>query len=148
MLADDKGAGGELRAQGRWEGGKAQLQLDLDQVQPARLDAHLGAWRISGPAARRARPPAGAGVAVGRRRRASAPASARPRRRPRAAFAGWTAHVTGRLAGTAPPLSTAKNAVAPPPMALQLDALLRADALQLKQFDLKAGAATVGHAAR
>jgi hypothetical protein len=54
-----------------------------------------------------------------------------------------TAHVTGRLAGTAPPLSTAKNAVAPPPMALQLDALLRADALQLKQFDLKAGAASV-----
>jgi translocation and assembly module TamB len=49
VLGDDKGAGGELRAQGRWEGGKAQLQLDLDQVQPARLDAHVGAWRISGP---------------------------------------------------------------------------------------------------
>jgi autotransporter translocation and assembly factor TamB len=54
----------------------------------------------------------------------------------------WTAHVSGRLAGAAPPLSTAKNAVAPPPMTLQLDARLRADALRLEQFELKAGAAS------
>ncbi|HEY9027221.1 MAG TPA: hypothetical protein VIP05_23210, partial [Burkholderiaceae bacterium] len=40
VLADDKGPGGELRGQARWQGSKAQLQLDLDQVQPARLDAH------------------------------------------------------------------------------------------------------------
>ncbi len=141
VFADDKGAGGELRAQGRWEAGKAQLQLDLDQVQPARLDAHLGAWRISGPLKAELDhlpPPAslwGGGAA-------SAPASAASASIA-SSFDGWIAHVTGRLAGTGPALGGAKNAVAPPPMALQLDALLRADALQLKQFDLKAGTATV-----
>ena len=138
VLADDQGSGGELRAQGRWEGGKAQLQLDLDQVQPARLDAHIGAWRINGPlrAELEHLPAPGALWGGGA---ASAPAASASAASP---FDGWSAHVTGRLAGSAPPLSTAKNAVAPPPMALQLDALLRADALQLKQFDLKAGAAS------
>ena len=136
VLGDARGAGGELRAQGRWEGGKAQLQLDLDQVQPARLDGRIGAWRISGPLrAELDHLPApaslwGGGAASAPAASASAPADA------------WSAHVSGRLAGTAPPLSTAKNAVAPPPMALQLDALLRPDALQLEQFDLKAGAAS------
>ena len=141
VLSDDKGPGGEVRAQGRWEAGKAQVQLDLDQVQPARLDAHLGAWRISGPLrAELDHLPAPASLWGGGA--ASAPAS--PASSAIASnFENWIAHVTGRLAGTVPQLSTAKNAVAPPPMALQLDALLRADALQLKQFDLKAGAATL-----
>ena len=140
VLADDKGAGGELRAQGRWAGGKAQVQLDLDQVQPARLDAHLGAWRISGPLrAELDRLPAPASLWGG----APAPASAASANVPAASFDGWTAQVSGRLAGTAPPLGPAKNAVVPPPMALQLDALLRADTLQLKQFELKAGPASV-----
>jgi len=136
VLGDDKGAGGELRAQGRWEGGKAQLQLDLDQVQPARLDGRIGAWRISGPLRvelEQLPAPAslwGAGAASAPSASASAPERA------------WTAHLSGRLAGTAPPLSTAKDAVAPPPMALQLEASLRADALQLRQFELKAGAAS------
>jgi translocation and assembly module TamB len=139
VLADDKGAGGELRAQGRWEGGKAQLQLDLDQVQPARLDAHLGAWRISGPLrAEFEHLPAPASLWGGAA--ASAPGAAKPAS---AAPDGWLAHVTGKLGGTAPPLGSADKAVTPPPMALQLDALLRADALQLKQFDLKAGPAAV-----
>ena len=137
VLGDDKGAGGELRAQGRWQGDKAQLQVDLDQVQPARLDTHIGAWRVNGPLrAELEHLPAPASLWGGGA--ASAPASSAS-----ASFDGVTAHVTGRLAGTAPPLSTARNAVAPPPMALQLDALLRAEALQLKQFDLKAGAASV-----
>ena len=140
VLADDKGAGGELRAQGRWEGGKAQLQLDLAQVQPARLDAHLGAWRIDGPLrVELDHLPAPASLWGGGA--ASAPASAASGTAA-ASFDGWNTHVTGRLAGTAPTPS-AKNAVVPPPMSLQLDALLRADALQLKQFDLKAGAASV-----
>jgi len=140
VLADDKGAGGELRAQGRWEGGKAQVQFDLVQVQPARLDAHLGAWRIDGPLrAELDHLPAPASLWGGGA--ASAPASAASGAAA-ASFDGWNAHVTGRLAGTAPTPS-AKNAVVPPPMSLQLDALLRADALQLKQFDLKAGAASV-----
>jgi len=136
VLGDDKGAGGELRAQGRWEGGKAQLQLDLDQVQPARLDGRVGAWRISGPLRvelEQLPAPAslwGGGAASAPSNSASAPDRA------------WTARLSGRLAGTAPPLSTAKDAVAPPAMALQLDAALGADALQLKQFDLKAGAAS------
>ena len=150
VLADAQGTGGELRAQGRWEAGKAQVQLDLDQVQPARIDAHLGAWRISGPlraefehlpaprslwaAAPAASAPAASASATAT---ASAPAAPAP-----AAANPWTAHVTGRLAGTSPPLPGAKTAAAPPPMALQLDALLRADALQLKQFELKAGPAT------
>ena len=139
VLADDKGPGGELRAQGRWEAGKAQLQLDLDQVQPARLDAHLGAWRISGPLrADLEHLPAPASLWGGAA--ASAPGAARPAP---AASDAWVAHVTGRLAGTAPAIGNAKNAVTPPPMSLQVDALLRPDALQLKQFDLKAGPATV-----
>ena len=146
VLADAKGTGGELRGQGRWEGAKAQLQLDLDQVQPARLDAHMGAWRIAGPLRAEIEhlpPPAslwhgGANAAPAAAASPAASASA-----PAGTFDAVVAHVTGRLSGNAPPLSTAKNAVAPPPMALQLDALLRADALQLKQFDLKAGAATV-----
>ena len=139
VLADDKGAGGELRAQGRWEAGKALLQLDLDQVQLARLDAHLGAWRISGPLrAELEHLPTPASLWGGSA--ASAPASAASTSTAAAADR-WIAHVTGRLAGTAP-TPTGKNAVVPPPMALQLDALLRSDALQLKQFDLKAGAAT------
>jgi translocation and assembly module TamB len=139
VLADDKGAGGEVRAQGRWEAGKAQLQVDLDQVQPARLDAHLGAWRISGPLkADIDHLPAPATLWGAAPAASAASASA-----PASAFGNVVAHVTGRLAGTAPALSSAKNAVAPPPMALQLEALLRADALQLKQFDLKAGAAAV-----
>ena len=133
VLGDDKGPGGELRAQGRWQAGKAQLQLDLDQVQPARLDAHLGAWRISGPLrAELDHLPAPASLWGAA---ASAPAAS--------ASNAWTAHVSGKLAGTAPALGGAKNAVTPPPMALQLDALLRPDALQLAQFDLKAGPATV-----
>jgi len=143
VLADDKGAGGELRAQGRWEGGHAQVQLDLDQVQPARLDAHLGAWRISGPLrAELDHLPAPAslwGGAVA----ASAPSSAKAATpAASASFGAVVAHVTGRLAGTAP-APAAKNAVVLPPMALQLDALLRADALQLDKFDLKAGAASL-----
>lgn len=149
VLADDKGPGGELRGQGRWEGSKAQLQLDLDQVQPARIDAHLGAWRVAGPLRAEFEhlpPPAslwhgGAGATPAPAPAAASPAS--PASAPAGAFDAVVAHVTGRLAGSAPPLSGAKNAVAPPPMALQLDALLRADALQLKQFDLKAGAASL-----
>ena len=129
VLADAQGPGGELRAQARWEAGKAQVQLDMDQVQPQRIDAHLGAWRISGPLrAELEHLPAPSSLWTASA--ASAPASS-----------AWTAHVTGRLSGTSPPLPGAK-AAAPPPMALQLDALLRPDTLQLKQFDLKAGAAT------
>jgi len=152
VLADDKGAGGELRGQGRWEGAKAQLQLDLDQVQPARLDAHLGAWRVAGPLRAELEhlpPPAslwhgGAGTAPASAPAATSAASpASAASAPAGAFDAVIAHLTGRLSGNAPPLSTAKNAVAPPPMTLQLDALLRADALQLKQFDLKAGAASL-----
>ena len=139
VLADDKGGGGEVRAQGRWEAGKAQLQVDLDQVQPARLDAHLGAWRISGPLkAELDHLPAPASLWS-----AAPAASAASASTPATPFHDVVAHVTGRLAGTAPALAGAKNAVAPPPMALQLDALLRADALQLKQFDLKAGPASL-----
>ena len=140
VLADARGPGGELRAQGRWEAGKAQLQLDLDQVQPARLDAHLGAWRIAGPLrAEIDHLPAPAALWGGGTASAPAPAASAPS----ASFDGWTAHVTGRLAGTAPPLGPARNTVVPPPMALLLDAQLRADALQLKQFDLKAGPASL-----
>jgi translocation and assembly module TamB len=135
VLADDKGAGGELRAQGRWEAGTAQVQLDLDQVQPARLDARLGAWRVSGPLrAEFDHLPAPASLWAAPA--ASAPSAA-------AATPAWSAHLTGKLAGTAPPLGGVKNAVVPPPMALQLDALLRADALQLARFDLQAGAASL-----
>jgi len=141
VLADDKGAGGELRAQGRWEGDKAQLELDLDQVQPARLDARLGAWRIAGPLrVEFDHLPAPASLWGGGA--ASAPAGAASGSTTTTAFDGWNARLTGRLAGTAP-MPSAKNAVLPPPMSLQLDALLRADALQLKQFDLKAGAASL-----
>ena len=140
VLADDKGAGGQLQAQGRWEGDKAQLQLELVQVQPARLDEHLGAWRIAGPL--RAQfdhlPPPSSLWGGG----AAAPASASAASGSATASGGWNAHVTGRLAGTAPTPS-ARNALVPPPMSLQLDALLRADALQLKQFDLQAGAASL-----
>ncbi len=182
-LADEKGAGGELRAQGKWDGDTALLQLDLDQVQPERLDAHLGAWRISGPLrldvdhlprpgalwgaspADKAASAAGAGgmptakpsgalagksagakatpSASAAQRGQTASGTAAPESSKLAAFAGWNAHLTGRLAGTAPPLGPAKTAVAPPPMTLQLDALLRADALQVKQLELKAGAASV-----
>ena len=140
VLADDKGAGGELRGQGRWEGGKAQLQLDLDQVQPARVDAHIGAWRIAGPLrAELEHLPAPSSLWGGKAPAAASTASTAAA----TSFDGWIAHVTGRLAGTAPPLASAKNAVVPPPMALQLDATLRADALQLKQFDLRAGPASL-----
>jgi len=149
VLADDKGPGGELRGQGRWEGAKAQLQLDLDQVQPARLDTHIGAWRIAGPlrAELEHLPPpdslwrGSAGAAPASAASAASPVASASA--PAGAFDAVIAHVTGRLSGTAPPLSAAKNAVAPPPMTLQLDALLRADALQLKQLDLKAGAASL-----
>jgi len=132
VLADDKGPGGELRAQGRWEGSTAQLQLDLDQVQPARLDARAGAWRIGGPLrAQLDHLPAPSALW-----RAGGTAAAAP-------AAGWTAHITGRLAGSAPPLGAAKNAVAPPPMALELDATLRADAMKLARFELRAGPASL-----
>ena len=143
VLADAKGPGGELRGQGRWQGAKAQLQLDLDQVQPARIDAHVGAWRIAGPlrAELEGLPPP---ASLWHGGAASAPASAAsPAAAPAGAFEHVVARVSGRLSGNAPPLSAAKDAVAPPPMALQLDALLRADALQLKQFELKAGAASL-----
>jgi len=138
VLADDKGAGGELRAQGRWEAGTAQVQLDLDQVQPARLDARLGAWRVSGPLrAEFDHLPAPASLWA-------APAASGPSATSAAAATpAWSAHLTGKLAGTAPPLGGVKNAVVPPPMALQLDALLRADALQLARFDLQAGGASL-----
>ncbi len=145
VLADDKGPGGELRAQGRWQAGKAQVQLDFDQLQPARLDAHLGAWRISGPLrADLDRLPPPASLWGGAPASAPAAAAARPAAGAGTAFAGWTAHVSGRLAGTAPPLPAGAKTVVPPPMALQLDALLRADTVQLKQFDLQAGPARVG----
>ena len=144
VLADANGPGGELRAQGRWEAGKATVQVDLDQVQPARLDAHLGAWRLSGPLrAEMEHLPAPSSLW------SAAPApSAASATTAADASAGWVAHVTGRLAGTAPALPAPKSgkAVTPPPMTLQLDALLRPDALQLKQLDLKAGAASLGAA--
>ncbi len=142
VLADDKGAGGELRAQGRWEGDKAQVQLTLGQVQLARLDAHLGAWRIDGPLrADLDHLPAPASL-WGGTPAASASAAAPAASAASASFGDAVAHVSGRLAGTAP-LPAGKNAVVPPPMALQLDALLRADTLQLTTFDLKAGAASL-----
>jgi len=153
-LADAQGAGGELRAHGHWRGDAAELQLDLDQVQPARLDDHLGAWRVAGPLRIEATklPPPNAlwGGAPSPGRAASAPASAASSALP-AAFADWNARVTGKLAGTAPPLGAAPvkgkvraAPVIPPPMALQLDAQLSASALTLKQFDLRAGPASVG----
>ncbi|HEX4511267.1 MAG TPA: hypothetical protein VH328_14350, partial [Burkholderiaceae bacterium] len=48
-LADAHATAGEVRAQGRWMAGSAQLQVDLADVQPGRLDERLGAWRVSGP---------------------------------------------------------------------------------------------------
>jgi translocation and assembly module TamB len=155
VLKDGDAAAGELRAQGRWAGSQADMQLELDQVQLARLDANLGAWRISGPlraalenlpspaslraAAPAASAPASGGApssAPGAARAASAPAT------PASGPAAWTAHVSGKLAGTGPPLAPGKDAVAPPPMTLEVDALVRVDALELKTLALRAGGAT------
>jgi translocation and assembly module TamB len=133
VLRDGDAAAGELRAQGRWADGKADMQLELDQVQLARLDASLGAWRISGPlraAVENLPPPSSLWAA---------PASAAA---PAPAAAAWTARVSGRLAGSGPPLAPGKDAVAPPPLSLEVEALVRADALELKTLALKAGAAT------
>ena len=110
------GSGGELRAQGRWEADQARVQLDVDQLQLQRLDAHLGAWRIGGPLRAElehlpapgslwgAKPAASAAVAA-----APALASTSPDKSVEpgvpSAFAAWTVHVTGQLAGTAPPMS-------------------------------------------
>ena len=149
-LADAQGAGGELRAQGRWEGDKAQIELTLDQVQPQRLSAQAGAWRISGPLRAEIEHLPAPGSLWGAAPAAASAAAAASSASAPSAFAATTAHLTGKLAGTAP-VPTSPNALVPPPMTLQLDALLRADALQLKQFDLKAGQGMVsaqGSAAR
>jgi translocation and assembly module TamB len=159
VLKDGEAGAGELRARGQWADGKADLQLELDQVQLARLDASLGAWRISGPlraalenlpppSSLWAAKPAGAASSAAAASGASAPtavaraASAAAAPTAAASAPAWTAHVTGKLAGTGPPLGSGQDAVPPPPMVLDLDALLREDALELKTFALKAGGAT------
>ena len=48
-LADSQTAAGTLRGSGRWLGDKLDLSLQLDAVQPARLDARAAPLRISGP---------------------------------------------------------------------------------------------------
>jgi translocation and assembly module TamB len=169
-LHDGRAPAGELRAQGRWAGPDAQVQLELDQVQLARLDERLGAWRLSGPLHAEfehlptpnslwggpAAAPAQAGTASvpdSAAAPASAPlppqataiahaASAIVTAAPPASAPAWSAHLGGRIVGAAPPLAPGSQAVVPPPLTLDLDTLVRADAADIKTFALKAGGAS------
>jgi translocation and assembly module TamB len=48
-LADDRGAAGTLRGRGEWLGSRLRAQLQLKEIQPARLDARAGVLSVSGP---------------------------------------------------------------------------------------------------
>ncbi|MDT7835822.1 translocation/assembly module TamB domain-containing protein [Aquabacterium sp. OR-4] len=49
QLADAQGAAGQLSGQGHWQGAQAHLDLQLDDVAPARLDQRAAPMRLSGP---------------------------------------------------------------------------------------------------
>ncbi|WP_395701753.1 translocation/assembly module TamB domain-containing protein [Aquabacterium sp.] len=48
-LADEQASAGTLRGSGRWQGERLSLALQLDGLQPARLDARAAPVRLSGP---------------------------------------------------------------------------------------------------
>lgn len=51
QLADAQGPAGQLSGQGHWHGAQAALALQLDGVQPSRLDRRAAALSLSGPLA-------------------------------------------------------------------------------------------------
>ncbi|MFO1217132.1 MAG: translocation/assembly module TamB domain-containing protein [Burkholderiaceae bacterium] len=82
-LADERGSAGRVQGSGRWEAARLQLQLQLQALQPGRLDARAGALDLNGPLALDL-----TGVPVPTQRNAPAPA------------APWRAQVQADLAGT------------------------------------------------
>ena len=51
LLGDAQAAAGRITGQGRWQADRLDLTLNLDAVQPARLNARAAALEISGPLA-------------------------------------------------------------------------------------------------
>ncbi|HSW06853.1 translocation/assembly module TamB domain-containing protein [Aquabacterium sp.] len=112
-LADAQATAGTVRGSGRWSGDKLELTLQLDAVQPARLDARAAPLRVSGPLTLQASGLPAAG--------ASAPAT------PRIAL-------QAQLAGQ----SLDRSGV---PVQLKLDAEGDAEHWQLRQAEASAGTA-------
>lgn len=54
QLGDAQGNAGSLRGNGQWQGDALALTLELDAVQPARLDARAAPLRVAGPLSLRA----------------------------------------------------------------------------------------------
>ena len=54
QLADQRGDAGRISGQGRWQGGGAELTLQLDALQPLRLDSRAPPIDVSGPLSLRA----------------------------------------------------------------------------------------------
>lgn len=119
-LADAQGPAGHVSGQGHWHGAQAELALQLDGVQPSRLDRRAAALSLSGPLALRA---SGLG----------SPAQGQP-------VLGFDARLTGRLQGGLAAAGTGGAAA----RTVQLRAVGEASArhLLLREAGLQAGEAS------
>ena len=157
QLGNGQSAGGRLTGSGRWKAPGWTLDLKLDDLLPAQLDARAPPMRLSGPVKLRgehfgapapadAATPAGAASAA-----ASAPAAAgRTARAPRAASA---AAGTARAAAAPQPTveidaDLAGELLSPPgsklpkrPLKLALDARANADDIVVRSFEAASGKA-------
>ncbi len=120
-LADDKAGAGTLRGSGRWQGDRLALTLQLDGLQPARLDARAAPVRLGGPLTLQV-----SGLPV--------PAAAASAPAPAGSAPGPHIAVQAQLAGQA--LDGTGG-----PVQLKLDAEGDAQRWQLKQVEASAGAA-------
>jgi translocation and assembly module TamB len=122
LLADEQAAAGRLQGRGQWSGSDLRLDLQLANVEPARLHRAAGAMRTNGKLALRL-----GGVPLPTAPAASAPA---PVPTP-----PWSARIEGALDGSL--LSGAGK-----PVRAELQLALSADALELTRLAATSGDAS------
>jgi translocation and assembly module TamB len=120
LLTDEQAGAGRLQGRGHWSGSDLQLDLQLTQVEPARLHRAAGAMRVAGALALKV-----SGVPL-----PAAAASA-----PRTAPPPWSARIDGTLDGTL--LSGSGR-----PVRAELELALSADRLELMRLSATSGDAT------
>jgi translocation and assembly module TamB len=121
LLGDEQAGAGRVQGRGQWSGSDLQLQLQLTQVEPARLHRAAGAMRTNGNLAMQL-----SGVPLPTAR-ASAPHTG--------AAPSWSARIDGTLEGTL-------RGGAGKPVRAELQLALAADTVELTRLAATAGDAS------
>ncbi|HEY6356012.1 MAG TPA: hypothetical protein VIY30_16115, partial [Burkholderiaceae bacterium] len=124
-LADERQSAGRVQGRGQWAGSELQLQLQLADVEPARLHVSVPPLRAGGALTLQL-----SGMPMPAAPNASAPTTNRP-----TTGAPWRARVDGTLDGT---LSASAR-----PLHAQFKLSATADAVELTQARVSAGEASV-----